>query len=153
VHVPMVLRSAERIPAGREVHEVVRLVDVLPTLVELAGFEPPAVSGRSLLPCLRGEEPWPSSAWSEQASGDRRSVGLRTRQWKYIVGPKGEEAYHLSSDPGEREDRLGDIPEELRRRVGEYLATPVHNSGTVEFDEDQRKQLLRLGYLIEDEEP
>ena len=56
-------------PAGSEVHSVVSLVDVGPTLLDLAGAGPlPHVRGRSLRPFLEsGEAPsgWPDEAFAE----------------------------------------------------------------------------------------
>ena len=57
-HVPLILRAPE-LPAGRRA-ETVHHVDVMPTLLDLLGFEPPAgTSGIALGPILRGDSAVP----------------------------------------------------------------------------------------------
>jgi arylsulfatase A-like enzyme len=57
-HVPMILRAPDLAPGRRR--EVVHHVDVMPTLLELAGLDaPPGVRGIALGPLLRDEKPAP----------------------------------------------------------------------------------------------
>jgi arylsulfatase len=57
-HVPLILRAPGLTPGRREA--VVNHVDVMPTLLELAGIDPPQnLSGLALGPWLRGEVPSP----------------------------------------------------------------------------------------------
>ncbi len=61
LHVPLVVRlpggAADGSHEGRRISSAVQLVDLFPTLVELAGIDPLRlpVHGRSLVPLLRGE--------------------------------------------------------------------------------------------------
>jgi arylsulfatase A-like enzyme len=56
LHVPLLIVLPERLAAGVRVRDTVGLVDLPPTLLELAGAVPPAgIDGRSLAPFLRGE--------------------------------------------------------------------------------------------------
>ncbi|MBW2494652.1 MAG: sulfatase [Deltaproteobacteria bacterium] len=58
-HVPLILR-APGLPQGRRI-ETVHHVDLMPTLLDLAGFEvPDDISGIALGPILRGESPPPN---------------------------------------------------------------------------------------------
>ncbi len=60
-HVPLIMRFPGRIPAGAEATGMTSSVDILPTVLDLLGFEPPgeAIDGRSLLPAISdpGYEP------------------------------------------------------------------------------------------------
>ncbi|XP_033616138.1 arylsulfatase D [Fukomys damarensis] len=59
IRVPGLLRAPGVLPPGREIHEPTSLMDVFPTVVQLAGGQVPqdrVIDGRSLLPLLRGEE-------------------------------------------------------------------------------------------------
>jgi hypothetical protein len=57
-HVPLIIR-APGLPEGRRT-EIVHHVDILPTLIELLGLEPPAgASGIALGPIVRGDSPLP----------------------------------------------------------------------------------------------
>jgi arylsulfatase A-like enzyme len=59
MHVPLLVRWPARVPAGLTVDEPVQLLDVMPTLLDLAGLAHPAgLHGQSLVPLLqvRGTE-------------------------------------------------------------------------------------------------
>ena len=106
VRVPLMISIPER-QAGR-VSADVQLVDLFPTLLDLAGAPRPAypVDGRSLLPLV--EEPaleWPYPAFSAffDAQAYRPSFMLKEGKWKYVEYP-GEQCflYDLETDPDER---------------------------------------------------
>ncbi|MEO1370616.1 MAG: sulfatase-like hydrolase/transferase, partial [Acidobacteriota bacterium] len=68
LHIPMLLALPDGRGAGLEVESRVRLYDVAPTLLEIAGVEPiPAVDGQSLLGWLRRTEP-SIEAWAASPS-------------------------------------------------------------------------------------
>lgn len=90
---------------GRGTSKITELVDLYPTLAELAGITAPdTLQGTSLKPLLVDTE---SSAWKKnQAFTISRSGGesLRTRDWRLTrwgFGGKGVELYDLKKDPGE----------------------------------------------------
>ena len=89
-HVPLVV-AHPRIEAGR-IGELVSLVDVLPTLVELIGLPSPAVvEGRSLLGPLVGNSEDASAATpvrlGARSMNSYPTLCLRTRRWKIILTP------------------------------------------------------------------
>lgn len=64
-HVPLIIRDG-RAPRAARIPDLVRDVDLAPTLYELASIEPPGdLSGRSLAPLLRGEALPPVPAYAE----------------------------------------------------------------------------------------
>ena len=111
--------SVARVPlvfAGPGVDEVgvrdplVELIDLGPTLLEMAGLEPLAgSSGRSIRSLLEGsKKELHETVFSEH--GQR--VMVRTREWKLVfyLGESFGELYHLSEDPDELRN-LYDVPE------------------------------------------
>ena len=55
-HVPLIISSPSRFRQGVRSGALVELIDIVPTLLELAGLDVPKdVQGRSLLPILTGE--------------------------------------------------------------------------------------------------
>ena len=57
--VPLVMLAPGRLPEGMRVAEPVSLVDLLPTVLDLAGLPPlERTQGRSLLPLIRGDADW-----------------------------------------------------------------------------------------------
>jgi arylsulfatase len=57
VHVPLILRWPGRVPTGRRCRALVELVDLAPTLAEIAGVTPFRCHGRLLQPLIEGACP------------------------------------------------------------------------------------------------
>ena len=97
----------------REEPALASLVDLVPTLIDLAGGAPDGtLPGRSLAPALTGElseveavfSEW--MQWADLVSPIRM---VRSKHWKYTnyIGI-GEELYDLANDPGEIRNRAAD---------------------------------------------
>jgi len=103
--VPLVVRAAGLVPAGRVVEEQVGLVDLAPTLLELAGVPGlPDLQGRSFAGLLRGDR----GGWVERPIVSADLIGgesVRTRQRKFIATKKGPLLYDLVADPRETAER------------------------------------------------
>lgn len=57
--VPLMILAPGRLPAGVRIREAVSLVDLLPTVLDLAGLPPlERTQGRSLVPLMRGDPNW-----------------------------------------------------------------------------------------------
>ncbi len=109
LRVPLVIRPAPGgAPAsGRVVPGQVGLVDLAPTLADLAGVPAPTNwAGRSLAPALRGE-PLPEVPIvldNRIGAGGGILRGVRTSRWKVVANPphdKPTELYDLLADPAE----------------------------------------------------
>jgi arylsulfatase A-like enzyme len=167
-HVPLGFRWPGHIEAGRS-DTPVQLVDVLPTVFELAGRDIPAErDGRSLVPIMAGAEVEAQPAFAEQISArgeclrlelsrdcrlDRYSV--QTGRFKYVTSkvPEYERLYDLDADPLETRDILAEHPEESERHrelLRRYLAdAPAARTpgAIVAPDAATRERLEALGYL------
>ena len=96
---------------GRGTTKITELVDLYPTLADLAGVPAPdTLQGTSLKPLLSDTD---SSAWTkDQAFTISRSGGesIRTADWRFTqwgFGEKGMELYDLKNDPGEFTNQAG----------------------------------------------
>lgn len=117
--VPLVVSAPGRY-APRRVAASVSLMDILPTLVDMAGGDPDsldgAIDGRSLTPHLEGR------AGRDEAIGEYLAEGaiapmvmIRRRNYKFIHSPPDpDQLYDLAADPAER-DNLADLPQEAER--------------------------------------
>lgn len=108
LRVPLLIRTPGG--TGREVSRQVRLIDLMPTLLDLAGIPPPEqAQGRNLRPLLEGREPAAAedSAVSQGAFG---GVAIRSGGWKYALNGGKEELYDLRKDPGERRNLAASEP-------------------------------------------
>ncbi len=102
--VPLVVRWPEKIAQGRTTSAMVSLVDLLPTLIEVAGGDVPTnLDGRSLAPLLRGETDSHREAIFTTHTGDGRinrspMRAVRTDRYKYILNLQPERKYetHIS---------------------------------------------------------
>ena len=155
-HVPFLLHLPGHLPAGRAVEPVVRSVDLMPTLLELAGLPvPDGLDGRSLLPLVTGrasEEPGP--AYLESYSprlwwGARELLGLRTRRWLYVRSPRPE-LYDVEEDPGEVRNIASLHPSEMETLDAQLQALipegdPLADRGAV--DPEAAARLRALGYM------
>jgi len=117
--VPLLMRGPG-IPAGARLAGVARTVDVMPTVLDLLGMAPqtPRVSGRSLVPALRGAPMDDAPTFAESLVplvhygwSDLRAV--RDGRWKYILAPRPE-LYDLEQDPGERQNLIEREPQRAR---------------------------------------
>lgn len=156
IHVPLVIRLPHDELAGTVVHEPVSLVDLYPTLLELAQIPcPSGLSGRSLVPLMHGR-PWEKKPiYSEVDSVAGRSLCLVEYPFKYIhsLTTGSGELYDIAADPHEREDLARDdetLANHMREKLLEWnkktksrwepLPPPVLSPAQI-------FQLEMLGYL------
>jgi arylsulfatase A-like enzyme len=112
VNIPFVMSYLGRIPRGAvdRTHFVSNGLDLLPTLCDYAGIEPPAGRpGRSLRPLAEGKnvEQWRDFIASESQNGRM----VRTERFKYCLYDSGthrEQLTDLKHDPGEMKNLAED---------------------------------------------
>jgi arylsulfatase A len=124
LRVPMIVRWPGRIPAHSVNHHVWYFADVMPTLAELAGAEPPQSDGISVVPTLLGKPGqkqheflyWEHSGFDGKTGLIRPNSlvqAVRMGDWKGIrKRPKAAlELYNLAGDVGETTDLAAGHPE------------------------------------------
>src|SRR5574340_723785 len=90
LRVPLIFSWPDRLPQGTVEHGVVRVVDMMPTLLELLGWEiPREVSGESFLSALHGQSIPPRQSYGEswypyENFGWSKLFCLIEPRWKYI---------------------------------------------------------------------
>jgi arylsulfatase A-like enzyme len=143
VRVPLIL-SAPGLEAG-VVPEQVRSVDLVPTLLELAGLPARETDGESLL-SVDGDRP---AVIVGTDRGALSQLAVRRPPWKLIleVETGAEEAYHFETDPRERTSRPADVPPELRALVFQELESAERRELTEEEEATVAKRLSDLGYI------
>ncbi len=169
IHVPLIVKLPGQRHAGVAVSGIVRHIDVMPTILDVAGVQGPPMRGVSLRPFWEGHG---SSlvAISEAMNGPYEEKALRTETAKYIIRmneawvsrhgravlpehPDRRELYDLVADPGETANRLvkatpeaGRLAQEMDRRLRRMLPRPGHAS-EAHPDRDLVDGLKELGYL------
>jgi arylsulfatase A-like enzyme len=129
VHVPMIIRHPGSIEQPSEVHDLVSLMDIGPTILEAAGIDTPTyMEGRSLWPYLRGEAIKPREfVFCE----DNYQIMMRNQTHKlvYYIGQAEEgELYDLQTDPHElynlwHESEHQAVKNDLHLKLLDWLAT------------------------------
>jgi len=108
LRVPLIVAAPGLVPEGAVARGPTEILDVYPTLVELAGLPPVAgLDGCSLAPVLaRPEATGRDAAVSyRRVQPPERAFSLRTETARYTLWPDGsEELYDLRSKAGESEN-------------------------------------------------
>lgn len=107
LRIPFIVRWPERIKAGSVSDHLGYFPDIMPTLADLAGVEPPETTdGLSIAPTLLGEEQTGRKQQQHEYLywESPKSRAVRMKQWKAVRPPKSKtfELYDLDADPEER---------------------------------------------------
>lgn len=166
IGVPLMMHLPGVIPAGTVVETPVQLVDIVPTVLDLAGMpQPPGARGLSLFGAMRSGlvadlETRPVVAEDMDHGGIRRMA--RIGDLKLIVTSEGDgddELYDLAADPDELHNLIGadgnlvESASHIDQSVVELLLHAIHSledadPGTgAEIDERTRAALRELGYI------
>ena len=149
VEVPLILSAPDRFEPA-VVESQVRTVDLMPTLLDLAGLPARETDGASLLPLVDGREDGDREAVIAGTDmGALTKLAVRKPPWKLILDVESgeEEAYRLDVDPRELENRAADAPPELREVVFRELESAERHELTEEEEATVAKRLSDLGYL------
>jgi len=158
LRVPLILSVPGLTDGGHRIDRQVRLLDVMPTLLDVLALEAPAaLQGASLLPLLSGVDSEPEPALSEW--GYRPLISFRAPPWKLIYDIETESAtlYNLETDPRELNDVARDEPRVVARltdQMTDVLADALDagralaaDSGEVQLSRAQIERLEALGYV------
>ena len=175
VRTPMIAVWPDVIEPGLRTDAMVQWMDILPTLVEVAGGNPPRdIDGRSFASVLRGETDTHRSEVYTTHSGDRdfnvfpmRSV--RTADWKYIrnLHPEFQFATHINrgglrsgrrywpswTEAARHDEEAMAIVERYRRRAAEelfHVANDKHEQHNLASDPRFSDQLAEMRALLDE---
>ena len=158
LRVPLLLYAEGHLPAQQTVAARVRLIDVMPTVVDLLDKPAPAgVEGTSLVPYIlkknkKDLDSYIETYYPKENFGWASLTGLISGTRKYVRAPK-EELYDLKSDPGETRNLFAVNPKEaedlksgLDRLIKESLL-PGSSSGKLALTAEEEARLRSLGYV------
>ena len=107
VHIPFIIHAPLANMQGRRVSEPVRIVDVMPTVLDLLGQSAaPATDGQTLVPLMTGAsrasrlDVYSESRYGLDRFGWSPLSALRVGRFKVILAPRPE-LYDLEADPKE----------------------------------------------------
>lgn len=145
--------------SSRRITQQVRLIDIMPTLLQLLGWRiPDQVQGKSFLALMTSggpyqEEPaYIESFYSRIHMGWSELQGYRTSSFKFIRAPR-DELYDLKKDPRETTNLRASQPAlaleyraELEDLVNQYSAGDT-GAEAAPLDQKELDKLRALGYI------
>jgi arylsulfatase A-like enzyme/Tfp pilus assembly protein PilF len=155
IHVPLVVKLPGGRDAGRRASVRAGLVDLAPTLLEVAGEKPPAaMQGESLLPWIAGRAPerpaYSETSYTQRAFGWSPLAAWRAERFLLVKAPH-RELYDVVADPGaltnlaetrgQVADRMTEILDAARQRWSGSAAAASA------VDPELKEKLAALGYV------
>jgi arylsulfatase A-like enzyme len=171
VRVPLIFAAPGRLPEGRVVESQARTIDIMPTVIDLAGLPiPPGLQGVSLVARARGEADGPVPlAYCESGrnyfkENPRQYVDGTAGKWRMMRGDRFKlilipkepqpiwELYDLAADPGETTNVIARFPQEaetLRKALMEIVAADPGRDDRDEppIPDELEEKLHSLGYV------
>lgn len=148
VRVPLLIKMPGAQYAGYVVKEVVRGIDLLPTLTDVLGIDvDSSFEGTSVMDRVLGSAGSVVFAVSQRDLQGDIPTSIRTSRWKLYDGA----LYDLATDPGERFDVSAQYPL-VKASLDTNLAmirslTALADAERLELTDELRQQLRALGYI------
>ncbi len=168
--IPLMIVNQGVIEAGRRIKQPIGLIDLPPTILELAGIEAPVTfEGESLLSLLRGagngrrsEHVFMESGYYPEATqltvrhAEWKLIHVQARQDRRLMAGTEFELYNVYEDPYETKNlvsRHPDVVEDLKRVLSDWYAggSPLGEKGEEidieSLDPKSIEMLKSLGYI------
>lgn len=150
--------------AARRVDDVVSLVDLMPTVLDVLGIERAKLplQGRGLAPLLRGERLPNAPTFAHalaKTGGEQRLQSVRDGKWRFVFEPETEigRLFDLEADPKELTDVAGQNPKVVERMRGLLNAQREYDQlllkkasgpvGNYQLAPSDLEELRKLGYI------
>jgi len=158
IHVPLIFVTPFEKLQGISSSQVVSLVDIMPTVLEMAEIPIPSqIQGESLVPNFFKPEKSHSYAYAETFYprfhyGWSELKSLQNQRYKLIISPEAE-LYDLTEDPDERKNLASThkkVLVELQAEADKFIAKYSENAYEIDYrkmDEETREKLAALGYI------
>lgn len=167
LHVPLIVHVPGYPKKQVRISELARSIDLLPTIIEIAGLPVhQQAQGRSLQPLIKREENFlnhslwrvinyfkkdSSISFAEYHRNDNYSIIADEYQLIYYMKSNYVKLFDLSADPLAKKNIAKDndtIAKQLLAQLKEvYGLTPATKAPAITVDEQTRQQLKTLGYM------
>jgi arylsulfatase A-like enzyme/Flp pilus assembly protein TadD len=163
MRVPLIFFAENNLPPGKLIEARVRLVDIMPSVLDMLNMPVPAdIQGISLLPYIEGKKKQDLSSYIEsyyprENYGWSELVGLIDGDWKYIKAPQ-QELYNLDQDPQEENNLFQEerqVIQEKRDKLEEIIQNSASSliAGKRDLTDEEKEKLRSLGYVSTSESP
>jgi len=161
LHVPLIVWCPKLLPQGVTIEEPVSIIDIMPTILELAGLpSSPESQGVSLVPLINGKKEKKRPLFSELVGKNVHIESIRTGDSKVILNyiDKTWEYFDLKNDPFEKQPIIQSSDPIVKKTLNTFnltrrdlikyrqsISTQKHKP--IELDPQLRKKLESLGYI------
>jgi arylsulfatase A-like enzyme len=127
-NIPLIIRYPDRARQGEQVHDLVSLMDLGPTILDAAGVPVPTyLEGRSLMPYAPANRDINPRKYVFCEDNYQIMMRSQTHKMVYYIGQEEGELYDLEADPGElwnrwSEEAYAEIKSALKNDLLEWLA-------------------------------
>ena len=127
-NIPLIIRYPDRARQGEQVHDLVSLMDLGPTILDAAGVPVPTyLEGRSLMPYAPATRDINPRKYVFCEDNYQIMMRSQTHKMVYYIGQEEGELYDLEADPGElwnrwSEEAYSEIKSALKNDLLEWLA-------------------------------
>jgi arylsulfatase A-like enzyme/Flp pilus assembly protein TadD len=157
LHIPLIIYQPQLFPKSKVIQEMVRHIDIAPTILDVLGIKIPGViQGRSLLPLVKNPSRWKmEDCYFEALSPNLNRNwaplhGLIRGNYKFISLPASE-LYDLKKDFREENNlaaKENPLAIELKKDLDSLLQTKKQPlSARRSIDRETREKLHSLGYI------
>ena len=156
IHVPLLVKLPQNLNPAKRVATRASLVDIAPTVLEIAGVPIPSqMQGQSLLRIAKSNADQPvysASDFPQRAFGWSALESWRAGKYLYIRAPKPE-LYDLSTDPGATHNLAQTSKATLETIAGQLEAfdrrfsASGNAAGGSELTSSEMQKLASLGYV------
>ena len=146
---------------GKSIDEIVSIIDIMPTLMDIVGVKGKDCDGRSLVKMMEADTSIPLRTYVTCETNDfgvkeeEQTIAVRTKEMKYIYNNWNQVKdmfFNLQKDPQERSPMkvlVGEKGKELKTFYQDWCNRYKKGeiSNRVELDKETREALKSLGYL------
>jgi arylsulfatase A-like enzyme len=138
LRVPSIMYWPKEIPPGQVNRDIVSVLDIFPTLANIAGASLPEntkIDGMNLLPLLKGNGPSPRTSFIY--CKEKTVQAIRKNEWKLrYTEQDGTELYNLHLDPGEMYNRSEEFQDTVRHLLIEMQSFAKETNADIFFEEN-----------------
>jgi arylsulfatase A-like enzyme/Flp pilus assembly protein TadD len=149
--IPLLISVPGNKPA--RIDDLVRIIDIAPTLCEIMGWKTSAyMNGASLVPLMKGEKATARDSYAETLAsaldfGWSPLFAVQDLRFKYIQAPRPE-YYRLDADPGETRNQAGTIQNgPYLTRIKNIVEAAGERPERHVLSPEEREQMESIGYL------
>jgi arylsulfatase A-like enzyme/tetratricopeptide (TPR) repeat protein len=155
--VPFIMHNKSILPAGEVVSPRVRVIDIMPTILDILNVPlPESLQGTSLIPYIerKRKDDLPSyveTYYPKENYGWSELTGWIDREWKFIQAPK-EELYNLKTDPSEETNLIyqeRETAQQMKKNLSDLIKDHSVETGTGRrtLTSEEEERLRALGYV------